>query len=117
MERKKIGSPPGLRPHVWITGPDPIQREKYYAWLKTRSQAAYRKETWALSFEEFVELWGDQWARRGKQVTGLMMMKRDWQGAWTRANVQVVDRKTFHQTQVVIKQQRKAQSEQQRSKV
>jgi hypothetical protein len=102
------GSGTGPRPHTWIVGTDPVRHDQYNAWLKARSQAWYRKELWQISFDQWVELWCDQWHRRGRQRDCLMLMKREWQLPWNQTNVELVNREQFHQRQSRIKKERKA---------
>lgn len=113
----KPGRGTGPRPHTWKAGTDPVRHDQYTAWLKARAQASYRKEPWEITFEQWVELWADQWHRRGRQQDCLMLMKRRWQEPWTRRNAQLVNRETFHQRQGKIKQERKMLKNEQRSKV
>ena len=102
------GKGTGQRPHTWITGTDPVRHDQYNAWLKARSQAHYRKESWSITFDQWVELWADSWPRRGRHTHSLMLMKRSWQEPWTCSNAELVDRETFHLRQGKIKQERKA---------
>jgi hypothetical protein len=71
-----------------------------------RAQAHFRKEVWEISFQEWVEIWGANWHRRGRGKQCLMMMKRRWDQPWTRRNAHLVDRPTFHARQATIRAQR-----------
>ena len=58
MKWKYIPQPKGkTNPNKWISGPDPIDHDKYYAWQKHRAQARFRKEEYALSWEDWQLLW------------------------------------------------------------
>ena len=93
----------GPRPEVWVSGPDPEVRKRYYAWLRSRSQAAYRKEPWTITFEQYQQLWGDQWARRGRGPDDLQMIRKDFLAAWTADNVSIVTRPEFTCKQIEIR--------------
>ena len=80
-------------PNKWITGPDPLRREKRYAWLKHRAQAKYRDEEYQLSFEEWESVWTDElFLRRGRSNTSMCLMKVDHKGPWSIDNVSIVTR-------------------------
>lgn len=77
----------GKQPHLWVTGPDPVTHEKYVAFLRARSQARFRREAWDLSFEEWVEFWGEDWLRRGRRPDQIRMSRRDWTQPWCLSNM------------------------------
>jgi hypothetical protein len=81
-------------PSQWITGPCPIRRDKYYAWLKHRAQAKYRHEHYALTWEHFETLWFDDdiWWLRGRSNQSLCMSLIDWTQGWIDGNVEVIPR-------------------------
>lgn len=94
MTEKRIwGSKPGPRPHVWKSGPDPIEHKKYLNWIQQKNQAQFRKEPWELTFETWKEIWGDDYQYKGRASQDLCMTRRDDQGAWTRDNVEIVTRR------------------------
>ena len=82
----------GERPHVWISGPDPVRHAQYTGWLKAKAQAQYRKETWSITFEQWVELWGDAWSRRGRGRGCVMLKRRSLDQAWTVDNAHLRER-------------------------
>lgn len=90
---------PGPRPFMWKTGPDPRTHQQYTAWLKARSQAAYRREPWQLTFEQYQEIWGDLWESRGRTRTSLCLSRRDYDLGWDLANVEVLTRQEHAQRQ------------------
>jgi len=81
-------------PDTWITGPCPIRRDKYYAWLKHRAQAKYRGEAYDLTWEHFEMLWidDDTWFRRGRSAESLCMSLVDWHQGWVDGNVEIISR-------------------------
>ena len=81
-----------------------MRHAQYDAWLKARAQAHYRGEQYLITFEDWVELWGDNWSRRGRGADCLMLMKRRWAEPWTKRNAHLVDRPTFHARQAKIKE-------------
>lgn len=95
-KRKSPGCERGRKenPSVWVTGPDPIRRDKYYAWLKHKAQAKFRGEPHTLTWEEFEDLWmdNDDWFRRGRQSDSLCMSMKNWKLGWTVDNIEVIER-------------------------
>jgi hypothetical protein len=74
----------------WITGEDPMRRDKYYCWMKHRSQANYRKQEHDITWEEFESLWTDElWENRGRGVDGNSMIRIDTELGWTVDNVYI----------------------------
>lgn len=81
-------------PSRWVTGPDPLRHEKYYAWLKHRSQANYRKEEYSLTWEQWEELWSDErWFSRGRTIESLCLQQIEPGEGWHISNVEVVTRR------------------------
>jgi hypothetical protein len=94
MTEKRIwGSLPGPRPHVWKSGPDPVEHKKYLNWIQQKNQANFRKEGWELSFEVWKEIWGDKFHNKGRASEDYCMTRRDDQAAWTRDNVEILTRR------------------------
>lgn len=77
---------------MWKTGPDPRTHRQYTAWLKARSQARFRGETWNLTFEQYQEIWGDQWEQRGRTRDSLCLSRRDYDLGWDASNIEVMTR-------------------------
>lgn len=82
----------GLRPHVWKSGPDELRHDIYNAFLKRKAQANYRKEGWFMDFEEFYDLWKDEWHNRGRLSHQMCMSRYDDERPWTRANTYIRSR-------------------------
>lgn len=83
-----------LDPSTWKSPQDPIERDRYYAYLKHRSQAWYRCEDYELTYEEWVEFWPiDQFILRGQTRDSLCLTRRDWEAAWSKKNCQIITRK------------------------
>lgn len=81
-------------PSRWISGPDPFTRELYYAYLKHRSQARYRGEGHALSFQEWQQFWNeDRWNNRGRACDNLVLTRIDTDADWSVSNCEIVTRK------------------------
>lgn len=90
----KQGKPRKIFPDNWCTGPDMLTHEMYYAWLKHRSQANYRKEAYQLSWEDWLDLWANpvDFQNRGRKPEDLTLTRIDDDGAWARDNVVVMTR-------------------------
>lgn len=81
------------RSHLWITGPDPLTHEKFYAWHKHRSQANYRKEEYLLTFDDWQQLWPDEkFLNRGRDRDSFVLTRIERDGPWSIANCEVVTR-------------------------
>lgn len=80
------------RPHIWKSGPDPVQHKKYLTWLQQRNQALFRDEGWSIDFDAWCELWRDKWDLRGRTKGSYCMTRIDWSLPWTLDNVQVITR-------------------------
>lgn len=89
------GSGRTKNPETWVTGTDPLRREKYYAFLKHRAQAKFRKENYTLTWEQWETLWTDQlFLKRGRKRDDYCLMMLNINNGWTQDNVQVVTRYT-----------------------
>lgn len=83
-----------LDPDSWCTGPDPVRHDKYYAYLKHRSQAKYRKETHSLTWEQWETLWpNDLWSQRGRSADSLCLQQIETGEGWHISNVEIVTRR------------------------
>lgn len=90
-------TPPGRRPgtllpHKWASGPDPELHRRYKIWAQQKNQAQWRGESWDLAFEDWVEIWGDDFDRKGRGLGSLCMTRRDLELPWTRDNVIIITR-------------------------
>lgn len=92
--KSKAKKPRKPRPEHWISGPDELRHEQYYAWLKHRSQAWYRGEDHELSFEDWLELWSDpvHWHNRGRQKDCFVLSRQDLSGPWSLNNCVIMTR-------------------------
>jgi hypothetical protein len=81
----------GTRPHTWKVQGE-LNHEQYLVWLQMKSQAMYRKETFALTFEEFQTLWLGNWERKGRGVNDYCLTREDPEGAWIWGNVSCISR-------------------------
>lgn len=83
----------GKRSHLWITGPDELTHEKFYAWHKHRSQANYRQEEYYLTFDDWQQLWpDDKFLNRGRETSCFVLTRIEREGPWSIANCEVVTR-------------------------
>lgn len=76
----------GPRPHCWKVQGE-IPHAQHLAWLQMRAQANYRREIFALSFEEFQRLWAGNWDRKGRGSEDYCLTREDPDGAWIWGNV------------------------------
>lgn len=93
-KNKTQGQGRRVNPLTWKHGPDPFTHECYYAYLKHRSQALYRKEGYDLTFEQWQQLWPQElFEQRGRSNHSLVLTRLDWDNAWSEDNVRIVTRK------------------------
>ena len=88
--------PQGKRidPSKWITGPDPVRRDKYYAWLKHRNQERYLGREYNLTWEDWESVWPDElWHKRGRSSDSVCLARRDRAGPWQLNNTHVITRR------------------------
>lgn len=87
------------RPHLWISGTDPIRHAQYRAWQAHKAQCQFRQEAFDLTFEEYEQLWAGEWANRGRSVDSMCMTRSDTSGAWTKKNVELITRREHYKRQ------------------
>jgi hypothetical protein len=84
--------PKGPAPYAWIYK-DPVDHWRHRSFLRSRSQAWFRKEGWELSIEDYFDLWQPElWAQRGRQPEQLCMVRRDVTQPWSKDNCLIVKR-------------------------
>ena len=82
------------RPDLWKYGAD--KPELHYAntiYLRQKAQAAYRKEPWKFTFEEWYAVWNGQLSLRGRKPDSLVMARKDWEKPWSTTNVEIISRR------------------------
>jgi len=76
--------------------PDQEKRNRYYAYLKHKSQAKYRGETYLLTKEDWFDLWPTElFEQRGRGSQNLCLSRIDPFGDWTVSNVHIITREEF----------------------
>ena len=80
------------RPHVWRSGPDPVDHEIYKTWLTTRAQASYRDELWELTWEQYRDIWRPHFHLRGRDSDNLCLARKNYHQAWRQDNVELITR-------------------------
>lgn len=101
LKYSTIGRPKGSKgtgktsnPDAWLTGPDITRRDKYYAYLKHKAQANFRKELYLLTWEDWEYMWTDaKWDKRGRKIEDLCLTRLDFFGAWSVDNVTICSRR------------------------
>lgn len=86
-------------PEKWKMGPDVDTNEMYYAWMKRKAQAKFRHEEWELKWEDFYELWKDNWHQRGRLPDDLCMTRDDIEKPWSKENTILINRRRHLQRQ------------------
>ena len=91
-QKRGRGRPPGLRPHLWKTGPSLERHMMFVAWMNMKAQARFRHEAWQLTFEQFESEWAGRWSQRGRGSTDLCMIRVDILLPWSPSNIEVIAR-------------------------
>lgn len=79
---------------------DPLQREKYYAYIKHRAQANHRGELYELTEEQWMHLWTDElFEQRGRDITAYCLRMIDPDMGWCIGNVEIVTRREHFNSQ------------------
>jgi hypothetical protein len=87
------------RPYIWKIGPDEERHRMYQPWLLSRAQANFRGEPFELEFEDYYQLWKNDWDNRGRKPDNMCMTRIDKSGPWAVGNVHVITRLEHLQTQ------------------
>lgn len=94
------GGPQGPRPAIWKSGPyDEYRHSMYHPYLLSRAQANFRKEEFTLTFDEYYDMWKDDWNNRGRKPDNMCMTRRDPDGPWSKENTYVLSRREHLQIQ------------------
>lgn len=93
----------GPRPHTWKYPNDAVMRAKNTAYQRHRCQALYRDEPYELSFEDYCEMWGDDWHKRGRGSQDLCMHRIDIDTPWSKHNIEIVERRQYLREKIVGK--------------
>jgi len=88
-DKKKAGRPR----RTYITGPDPVIHKKYVAWARARAQAHFHDQIWTISFDQWQQIWGDDWNQRGRSSTSLCLSRINLREAWDISNVHLITRR------------------------
>ncbi len=78
---------------------DAFTSKRRLAWIRSRSQADYRREPWTLTFEDFCHIWRDEslWQQRGRASDDLVLFRYDAEQPWSLNNCCIVTRYNFLQ--------------------
>ena len=75
-------------------GLDHFSNERNRAFIRSKSQAAYRKEAWTLTFEQYCGFWTTEelWRQRGRHPEDLVLTRRFQDLPWDTANCCIISR-------------------------
>ena len=79
----------GPRPHIWKYGPDPARKRLHLAFMRSKAQAKFRSETWAMDFYDFEKRWAGRYAETGIASSSPIMARRDPMGPWSLDNTEL----------------------------
>jgi len=100
VKKKRKQGWPGLRPHVWVSGPDAVRHNLYVMCSKSKAQADYRGEGWELTHDEYIDLWlvDNNYKNKGRAPENLCMTRIDPDLDWTIDNVHIISRLEHYKT-------------------
>ena len=75
----------GPQPKRWKHA-DPEIHKKYRPYLMNKEQAKFRKEDYQLSFEDYCQIWSNDWANRGRKMGQMYLTRKDASKAWNLDN-------------------------------
>lgn len=83
-----------------------FERIRHFPFLRARAQANFREEGWTLTFEQFCNIWTDEfWPRRGKKVNSLVMTRLRKDRSWSATNVKLSIRGTHLKKEIDSRRQ------------
>jgi len=71
---------------------DDTLRSQHHAYNKMKAQAAFRKEAWALTLDDFFELWQEHWYNRGRSCHNVILARIDPTQPWHKDNAEIISR-------------------------
>ena len=94
-----MGKKIGIYPHIWLSGPDPIDHKLYTDCQRARAQAHYRGDEWTITEQEYIGLWRekDQYLSKGRGSDQLCLVRLDYEKGWHMDNVQIISRAEHYQ--------------------
>lgn len=69
-----------------------MRHDQFVAFGRARAQALFRGEAWDLAFDQFVQIWGPDWNRRGRASEDLCMTRADPDLPWSEHNAELITR-------------------------
>ena len=78
----------------YIRFKDPDLKSLRLSFIRAKSQAKYRNQTWDIDFDDYLDLWrvGDKYRKPGRCKNDFHMTRKDIQQGWSVANVQILNR-------------------------
>lgn len=92
ISKANKGKGVGPRPHLWITGPDPVMKKLRRRWLVARCQAKYWHQPWMLSWDQYRDLTLDHVDQQGRHGDDMNLGRVDKRQGWTVANTVMMTR-------------------------
>jgi hypothetical protein len=71
-----------------------------------KSQARFRKEAWALTIDDFFELWQEHWYNRGRGLYNVILARIDSDRPWHKDNAEIIPRSEHIQRVAALRQGR-----------
>jgi len=92
ISRANKGNPKlvGPRPHMWITGPDPIVQRLRRRWLLAKNQAKYWNQPWHITWDQYRDLMLDHEAQLGNRKQAMNLCRVNKTEAWSIGNVTIM---------------------------
>tara|TARA_R110002051_G_C8728437_1_gene497600 strand:+ start:586 stop:1023 length:438 start_codon:yes stop_codon:yes gene_type:complete len=98
ISQAHIGKNKGPRPHLWITGPDPILKRLRRRWLLAKNQATFWNQTWSIDWDQYKDLLLDHVEQIGRSAENINLCRVDKTQGWTVDNTQLIHRSESRNT-------------------
>ena len=89
---RRLGKGLGPRPDTWLTGPDPELKHLRRRWLRAKNQAKFWSQAWALTWEQYRDIWLGHIDQQGRTTENLNLVRSDTTRGWTLKNVHLMNR-------------------------
>ena len=89
-----MGRKNGTYPHLWTSGPDPVDHKLFNDCQRARAQAWHRGQEWYITEQEYIRLWrqDNRYLRKGRGTGCLCLVRIDLEGDWRLDNVEIIER-------------------------
>lgn len=74
-------------PHLWKHGTDETTHVAYRKYYIAKNQAVNKNQVWSLSFDEWLEIWGDNIINSGRKIGQYYIKRKNSARSWNKDNI------------------------------